>query len=125
MSIRLNKVIKEFNVGLQTVVDFLGKKGFTINASPSEKISDEQYELLRKEFGADKVLRNEAEKMYICMLNPMQTRTPAIGLLSGIGSTPFFAPIALKTLISKEPLEENEKLLNTVKLDKDDYHLLR
>ncbi len=68
---------------------------------------------------------NEAEKMYICMLNPMHTRTPAIGLLSGIGSTPFFAPIALKTLISKEPLEENEKLLNTIKLDKDDYHLLR
>ncbi len=68
---------------------------------------------------------NEAEKMYICMLNPMQTRTPAIGLLSGIGSTPFFAPIALKTLISKEPLEENEKLLNSIKLDKDEYHLLR
>ena len=68
---------------------------------------------------------NEAEKMYICMLNPMQTRTPAIGLLSGIGSTPFFAPIALKTLISKEPLEENDKLLNSIKLDKDDYHLLR
>ncbi|EJX07715.1 translation initiation factor IF-2 [gut metagenome] len=63
MSIRLNKVIKEFNVGLQTVVDFLGKKGFEINASPSEKISDEQYEMLRKEFGADKDLRNEAEKM--------------------------------------------------------------
>ncbi len=68
---------------------------------------------------------NEAEKMYICMLNPMQNRMPAIGLLSGIGSTPFFAPIALKTLISKEPLDENDKLLNAVKLDKDDYHLLR
>ena len=68
---------------------------------------------------------NEAEKMYICMLNPMQNRAPAIGLLSGIGSTPFFAPIALKTLISKEPLEENERLMNTVKLDKDDYHLLK
>ena len=49
---------------------------------------------------------NEAEKMYICMLNPMSNRTPAIGLLSGIGSTPFFAPIALKALISKEPLDE-------------------
>lgn len=35
---------------------------------------------------------NEAEKMYICMLNPMHNRTPAVGLLSGIGSTPFFAP---------------------------------
>lgn len=63
MSIRLNKVIKEFNVGLQTVVDFLGKKGFEINPSPSEKISEAQYELLRKEFGADKDLRTEAEKM--------------------------------------------------------------
>ncbi len=68
---------------------------------------------------------NEAEKMYICMLNPMQNRTPAIGLLSGIGSTPFFAPIALKTLISNEPLEESERLLSSIKLDKDDYHLLR
>ena len=68
---------------------------------------------------------NEAEKMYICMLNPMQNRTPAIGLLSGIGSTPFFAPIALKALISNEPLEESERLLASIKLDKDDYHLLR
>lgn len=63
MSIRLNKVIKEFNVGLQTVVDFLAKKGYQLNASPSEKITDEQYDLLRKEFGADKNLRTEAEKM--------------------------------------------------------------
>lgn len=68
---------------------------------------------------------NEAEKMYICMLNPMSNRTPAIGLVSGIGSTPFFAPIALKALISKEPLDETERLMNTIKLDKDDYHLLR
>ena len=63
MGIRLNKVIKEFNVGLQTVVDFLDKKGYKINPQPTEKIDDEQYELLRKEFGADKDLRNEAEKM--------------------------------------------------------------
>ena len=62
-SIRLNKVIKEFNVGLQTVVDFLGKKGHSVNASPSEKISDEQYELLKLEFGADKNLKSEAEKI--------------------------------------------------------------
>ena len=45
---------------------------------------------------------NAAEKMYICMLNPMQTRTPAVGMLSGIGSSPFFAPVALKVLISKD-----------------------
>ena len=64
MSIRLNKIIKEFNVGLQTVVAFLEKKGFEVKPSPSEKISDEQYELLRQEFGADRELRNEADKMF-------------------------------------------------------------
>lgn len=63
MSIRLNKVIKEFNVGLQTVVDFLAKKGHQVNAAPSEKITDEQYDLLRMEFGEDKNLRSAAEKM--------------------------------------------------------------
>ena len=63
MSIRLNKVIKEFNVGLQTVVDFLTTKGFEVKASPSEKITDAQYDLLRQEFGADRDLRTEAEKM--------------------------------------------------------------
>jgi len=49
--------------------------------------------------------------------------TESVG--SYVGSSPFFAPIALKALISKEPLEEGDRLLNTVKLDKDDYHLLR
>lgn len=64
MSIRLNKVTKEYNVGLQTVVDFLREKGFEVNASPNEKITDEQHELLRLEFGADKALRNKAEALF-------------------------------------------------------------
>ncbi len=63
MSIRLNKVIKEFNVGLQTVVDFLAKKGEKVEAVPSTKITEAQYDLLRKEFGADKELRSKAEEM--------------------------------------------------------------
>ena len=42
-----------------------------------------------------------------------------------LGCFPFFAPVALKVLISKDLLEENDRLLDTVKLDKDDYHLLK
>lgn len=68
---------------------------------------------------------NEAERMYICMLNPIENQVPAVGILSGIGSTPFFAPIALKTLISREPLAEDDALLKTIKLDKDDLHLMK
>lgn len=61
-SIRLNKVIKEFNVGLQTIVEFLQSKGITVEANPSEKITGEQYDLLKKEYGADKELRGEVDK---------------------------------------------------------------
>ena len=74
MSIRLNKAIKEFNVGLQTIVDFLGKKGYKINALPSEKIDDKQYELLKEEFGADKMLRNKAEEL---LQNRQKDKRPA------------------------------------------------
>ncbi len=61
MSIRLNKVTKECNVGLQTAVEFLQKKGFTdVEANPNTKISDEQYQLLVAEFKKDKGLRDDA-----------------------------------------------------------------
>lgn len=63
MGIRLNKVIKEFNVGLQTVVDFLGKKGFEVEAAPNTKLTDEQYDLVKSEFRSDESLRNEATKL--------------------------------------------------------------
>ncbi len=75
MSIRLNKAIKEFNVGLQTIVDFLAKKGHKINAVPSEKIDDKQYELLKEEFGADKMLRNKAEEL---LQNRQKDKRPAV-----------------------------------------------
>ena len=63
MNIRLNKVIRELNVGIDTIVDFLREKGFEVNATPNEKISDEQYDMLKKKFGADKDLRKEADKL--------------------------------------------------------------
>ena len=56
MTIRLNKVARDLNVGIQTAVDFLQKKGFSIESNPNTKISDEQYALLVKEFSTDKNL---------------------------------------------------------------------
>ena len=64
MSIRLNKVTKEFNIGLQTAVEFLQKKGFSeVEANPNFKITEEQYTLLQGEFSSDKGLRNEATQL--------------------------------------------------------------
>ena len=62
MAIRLNKVTRDLNVGITTVVEFLQKKGFAIEASPNAKITEEQYAVLVKEFSTDKNLKKETEK---------------------------------------------------------------
>ena len=62
MAIRLNKVTRDLNVGITTVVEFLQKKGHHIEASPNAKITEEQYAELVKEFSKDKNLKKESEK---------------------------------------------------------------
>ena len=62
MTIRLNKVTRDLNVGISTVVVFLQKKGFAVEANPNTKINEEQYALLVKEFSTDKNLRLESER---------------------------------------------------------------
>ena len=53
MPIKLIQVQRKLNVGINTVVDFLHKKGFDVEDNPNTRISDEQYALLVKEFGKD------------------------------------------------------------------------
>ncbi|MCQ2213275.1 MAG: translation initiation factor IF-2 [Bacteroidaceae bacterium] len=62
MAVRLNKALKELNVGINTVAEFLQKKGKALeDASPNAKITDEQYGLLMKEFGNDKNVHAETK----------------------------------------------------------------
>ncbi|RKD91774.1 translation initiation factor IF-2 [Mangrovibacterium diazotrophicum] len=60
---RLNKVAREFNVGIHTIVEFLHKKGFDVDNNPNTKISDEAYHLLEKEYKNDISLKKESEKI--------------------------------------------------------------
>ena len=67
MSIRLNKVLSELNIGLQTAIDFLKKKSLgeiEDDAKLSTKISDEQYQALVVEFKGDQAVKHEAEKIF-------------------------------------------------------------
>jgi hypothetical protein len=68
MSIRLNKVLTELNIGLQTAVDFLKNKKslgeIKDDANVNTKISDEQYHALVSAFKGDKDIKSEAEKMF-------------------------------------------------------------
>ena len=65
MSIRLNKALRELNIGLQTAVEFLEKRSELgeVKAEPSFKLSDAQYDALVGAFQQDKEVRNQAEKL--------------------------------------------------------------
>jgi len=60
--VRLSKAAREFNVGMGTIVDFLGKKGFKIEASPNFKLKSEMYDLLVKEFQSEKMVKEIAHQ---------------------------------------------------------------
>ena len=61
--LRLSKVAKEFNIGLQTIVDFLSKKGHHIEMNPNTKISSDIYEILVKEFQLERNVKEESKKV--------------------------------------------------------------
>ena len=61
-NIRASKVAKELNIGLATIKDFFEENGINSNINPNSNISSENYELLIKEFQADKTKKEEYEK---------------------------------------------------------------
>lgn len=61
--IRINKLIKKYNIGLQDLVDFLAKQGTAIDADPNAKVSDELIPALDRQFGSDLALKEAAEKV--------------------------------------------------------------
>ncbi|TVR43167.1 MAG: translation initiation factor IF-2 [Bacteroidia bacterium] len=59
---RLSKVAKEFNIGLATIVEYLNKKGVSVENNPNAKISEEAYGLLLQEFQSEKNLKEATRK---------------------------------------------------------------
>ncbi len=89
-SFRLNKVAKDFNVGIQTLAEYLAKKGHQVDASPNTKISEEQYELLATAFQSERKVKEEADKIEL--------------MTSGSNRV-------VEVEIKKEPEPENEEVI--------------
>ncbi|TAE81722.1 MAG: translation initiation factor IF-2, partial [Bacteroidetes bacterium] len=62
-SVRLNAVVKELNVGMQTIVEHLAKKGHKIEAKPTTKITGEMYQELLNAFQSDKKVKDDAKAL--------------------------------------------------------------
>ena len=61
--IRLNKVIREFNISLERVIEFLSSQGHDVEARPTTKISQVQYDLLLNEFSSDRSSKVESHDL--------------------------------------------------------------
>lgn len=77
MSIRLNKALRELNIGLQTAVEFLEKKSELGEVKPelSFKLNDDQYGALVEAFKQDAEVRNQAEKIF--QKKPKEKKRPS------------------------------------------------
>ena len=63
VTVRLSKAAREFNIGISTVVEFLSRKGFTVDRDPNGKLNEEMYILLKKEFATEKHVKEESKKI--------------------------------------------------------------
>jgi translation initiation factor IF-2 len=60
---RLGKIAREFNVGIQTIVEFLNKKGHVVESNPNAKIEEDMYAILQKEYSKEIDIKKESEKL--------------------------------------------------------------
>ncbi len=103
MSVRLNKVLKEFNIGLNTAVEFLSKKGFSVDSDMNAKIGDEAYDAISAEFGTDKATKKVVS---VKPQAPAKPKKPA----------PKPAPEEIKTVV---PEDQKVSFKTVGKLDLD------
>lgn len=60
---RISKVLKDFNIGMSTLINFLEKKGKSVEANPNAKLDEETLTLVQKEFLPQQQVKEDAKKI--------------------------------------------------------------
>ncbi len=94
-AIRLSKAAREFNVGINTIVDFLHKKGHEIDSNPNTKLGPDLYDLLVEEYSSDLSVKKESEKLTMKSLREKKEA------------------VSLEDSPEEEPEDDSEELLIT------------
>lgn len=68
---------------------------------------------------------NKSERIHFILMNPIRIGMPAVGLMAGIANPPFFSPLAIKIIISKYLLEEDEAFDNIINISKEEFKRYR
>jgi len=118
--IRLNNIIKQYNIGLQDLVEFLAKQGAEVEMNPNAKISDELLPAIAKQFGKDLEMKEASEKVDIKLNEIIERSTKKQGeeeeedepvretvIKSTIFQKKEAAPV-VETAPAAEPVRESE-----------------
>ena len=110
MSQRLVKVAKELNVGTDSIVEYLSKKGFVIEAKPTSMISDEMHNLLLQEFSGSMAIKEQADSMVIGARPAKATEvaTPVAPEPPKKEVPPVVPPPPPKSTVKKAEVEEQD-----------------
>ena len=101
--VRLSKAAKEVNVSVSTIVEFLGKKGHTVDSNPNTKLTGEQYTMVLKEFQSDKVISEKAQELTLETV-PRKEKAPVAP------KEKESVKEAVKEPITPEPAKESEEM---------------
>jgi translation initiation factor IF-2 len=104
---RLSKVAREFNVGIQTLIEFLASKGVELESNPNTKIEGEVYNILLSEFQSEKSAKEESKKVSI----GTEKETITLAQVQG-------------TAVEKEEEKVPEEKLEEVKKPEDDLKVV-
>ena len=67
--IRINKLMRQFNIGLGDLVSFLKKLGVEVDENPNDKVSDEYLPDIKKQFGKDLEAKQAADKVEVHIID--------------------------------------------------------
>ena len=119
MKIRLNKVQKELNLGLSTIVEFLQKKGFDIKEDPNAVVPEDGYQMLIEEFSADKKARMQSDSFTQERKNKEKPKsTPTVEEKPAVAEAPKVVEVA-KEPVKVAPKKEEPTIKITGKIDLD------
>ena len=137
--IRLNKILRQFNIGLDDLVKFLNGQGVEVEANPNSKISEEFLPAITKQFGKDLELKQAADKVDIKITEiiekgrrqpkeeeldeePEQETIIKSNTLSGPApvATPVAAPVQEpEPIVETRPVEEEQPSSEAVKAEEE------
>ncbi|HXS38362.1 MAG TPA: translation initiation factor IF-2 [Flavipsychrobacter sp.] len=113
---RLLAAAKEFNIGKETLVEYLTNKGFEFNASnPNTKLTEEMYDALQAEFAQDRLAKRKSEEIALpkgSLLDNLKKTKDDLDL--GVRDKKEEPEVAAPAPKKEEPLKEQEKVKEKV-----------